>query len=389
MGLRIDSFWGRRVGLNDLILEQPRLHVRVEKDGTNNLPTLPASKSKEPGLQRLLDLHVHHVEIKDGWILYNNVKSLIGVEGGELQFTVDLGGSAEKPVYLGALDWQSIELARRRDVPVPANVTAKFTLRRDGFSVEQAVVDVGRSHVDLQAETKDLVTPRWSYKYRAWLDLLDLRETFRTPEVPLGRVDLRGEGTIENGTILGKGSFAGDNITLGFIDFHSANLSSRSSYTLEPKGVVLPDFAAYALGGSVKGRITMRYEGLLFRADTKLQNVRLSAVTPAIDHAGFPIDSLHWDSVISADTVETWRENFLDFDVSGTMHWDAPEEVAEGHMPVTGDWKLRYRDEPNTLEISQGDFETPTSRGSFTGMLAPKNTALDARLEIGSLLRLG
>jgi translocation and assembly module TamB len=386
VGLRVDSFWGRRVGLDDLVLEQPRLHVRIEKDGTNNLPTLPASKSKEPGLQRLLDLRVHHVEIKDGWILYNNVKSLIGVEGGELQFTVDLGGSADQPVYLGALDWQSIELARRRDVPVPANVTAKFTLRRDAFSVEQAVVDVGRSHVDLQAETKDLVTPRWSYKYRGWLDLLDLRETFRTPEVPLGRIDLRGEGTIENGTILGKGGFAADNITLGFIDFHSANLSSRSSYTLEPKGVVLPDFAAYALGGSVTGRITMRYDGLQFRADTKLQNVRLSAVTPAIDHAGFPIDSLHWDSVISADTVETWRENFLDFDVSGSMHWDAPEEVAEGHMPVTGDWKLRYRDKQNMLEISQGEFQTATSRGSFTGTLAPKNTALDARLEIGSLL---
>jgi translocation and assembly module TamB len=386
VGLRIDSFWGRRVGLNDLILDQPRLHVRVEKDGTSNLPTLPASKSKEPALQRLLDLRVHQVEIKDGWILYNNVKSLFEVEGGELQFTVDLGGTADKPVYLGALDWQSIELARRRDFPVPANVTAKFALRHEGFSVEQAVVDVGRSHVDLQAETKDLVTPQWSYKYRAWLDLLDIRETFRTPEVPLGRIDLRGEGTIDNGAILGKGSYAADNITLSFLDFHSANLSSRSSYTLEPKGVVLQDFAAYALGGSVKGRITMRYEGLQFRAVTKLQNVRLSAVTPAIDHEGFPIDRLHWDSVISADTVETWRENFLDFDVSGSMHWDAPEEVAEGHMPVTGDWKLRYRDRQSMLEISQGEFKTPTSHGSFTGVLAPKNTALEARLEIGSLL---
>ncbi len=385
VGLRVDSFWGRRVGLIDLVLEQPRLHVRVERDGTNNLPTVQ-SKSKGPELDRLLDLRVHHVEVKDGWILYNNVKSLIGVEGGELGLTVDLGGTQEKPIYFGNLDWQSIELARRRDVPVPANVAAKFTLSQDAFAVEQAVIDVGRSHVDLQAETKNLVTPQWTYKYRAWLDLLDVRETFRTPEVPLGRIDLRGEGTIENGAVLGKGSFAGDNITLGFLDFHSANLSSRSSYTLESKQAVLPDFAAYALGGSVKGRITMRYEGLQFRADTKLQNIRLAAVTPAIDHQGFPIDQLHWDSVISADTVETWQESFRDFDVAGTMRWDAPQEVAEGHMPVTGNWKLRYRDRTNELEISQGDFETPTSRGSFSGLLAPKNTTMDARLEIGSLL---
>ncbi|MGB2636715.1 MAG: translocation/assembly module TamB domain-containing protein, partial [Candidatus Acidiferrum sp.] len=386
VGLRIDSFWGRRVGLNDLVLDQPHLHVRVEKDGTSNLPSLPASKSNEPALQKLLDLHVHHLAIKDGWILYNDVKSLFEVEGGELQLTVNSGGSLEQPVYLGTLDWQSIELARRRDVPVPANVSAKFTLNHDGFAIEQAVVDVARSHVDLQASTQDLVHPKWTYKYRAWLDLLDLREALRTPEVPLGRVDLRGEGTIENGTFLGKGSFAGDNITLGFSDFHSANLSSRSSYTLEPKQVVLPDFAAYALGGSVKGRITMRYDGLVFRADTKVQNVRLSAVMPAIDHAGFPVDQLHWDSVISADTVETWKANFLDFDIAARMHWDAPEEVMEGHMPLTGDWTLHYHDLTSTLDISQGNFETPTARGNFTGVLAPKNTALDAKLDIASLL---
>src|SRR6516165_9025586 len=321
VGLRIDSFWGRRVGLNDLILEQPRLPLRV-----------------------------HHVEIKDGWILYNDVKKLVALEGGDLQFTVDLGGSADRPQYVGNLDWQSIELARRRDVPVPANVSAKLQLNRDGFTVEQAVVDVGRSHVDLQAETKDLSSPQCTYRYRAWLDLLDIREAFRTPEVPLGRIDLRGEGTFADGQILGKGSYAGDNVTLGFLDFHSANLSSRSSYVLEPKGVVLPDFAAYALGGSLKGRITMRYEGLQFKAQPRIQGIRLAEVSRAIDHLGFPVDQLHWDSVISADTVETWRENFRDFELSATMHWEEPDEVAPGRIPVSGDWTLRYRYERDLLE---------------------------------------
>jgi translocation and assembly module TamB len=386
VGLRIDSFWGRRVGLNDLILEKPRLHVRMEKDGTNNLPRLPrTAASSRPLEERLLALRAHRLEIKDGWILYNNVKTLVALEGGDLQFTVDLGGSPDRPLYLGTLNWQSVELARRRDVPVPANVSAKFVLSRDGFTIEQAVADMGRSHIDLEAETKDLSAPRWTYRYRAWLDLLDIREAFRTPEVPLGRVDLRGEGTFADGQILGRGSYVGDNITLGFLDFHSANLGSRSSYVLEPKGVVLPDFAAYALGGSVKGRITMRYEGLQFRGETKVQNIRLSAVLPAIDHAGFPVDQLHWDSVVSADTVETWRENFRDFDLSAKMHWDEPEDLAPGHIPVTGDWKLRYRYERNLLELAQGEFETPTARGSFTGALDPQNTALDVKLDVGSL----
>ena len=385
LGLRIDSFWGRRVSLNDLVVVSPRVHLLVQKDGSNNLPEIKRKPSKEPLQETLLNLHVRHVEIQDGWFLYNNLKSLVALEGGDLR--LNLTGSADpaRPLYIATLDWDSIELARRRDVPIPANLSAKMSLSPDGFTIEQAIVDMGRSHIDLQAQTKNLESPDWTYRYRGWLDLLDIREAFRTPEVPLGRIDLRGEGTVNSGQIRGTGSFAGDNITLGFQDFHSANLTSRSSYVLDPEGVVLPDFAAYALGGSVKGRITMKFDGLKFRAETKVQGVRLAAVTPAIDHAGFPIDSLHWDSLISADTVETWHDNFRDFDISARMQWEEPDDVMPGHMPVTSEATLRYRYGPDTLQLDQFDFETPTSRGSFTGLLAPKQTSLDVRLDIGSL----
>jgi len=386
IGLRIDSFWGRRISLKELILQQPRFHVRVEKDGTNNLPTLPhPTTPRKPLNETLLNLHVGHVKIEDGWVLYNNVRKLVAVEGGDLRFNMTLAGTPECPLYLGTLGWDSIELARRRDVPVPANLSAKFSLDKEGLTIEQGILDLGRSHIDLQAKMPNLSEPNLTYRYRAWVDLLDLREAFRTPEIPLGRVDVRGEGAVSNGTISGNGSFAGDNITLSFEDFHSANLTTRTSYTLEDTGVVLPDFAVYALGGSVKGRVVMRYEGLQFRADTKLEGMRLSAITPAVDHPGFPIDSLHWDSVVSGETVETWRENFRDFEVSGQMHWREPEDLMPGHMPATGEWTLRYRDAPNTLEIKQGAFETPTSRGTVTGILAPKNSALDLHLTAGSL----
>ena len=386
VGLRIDSFWGRKVGLNELALQQPHVHIRVDKDGTNNLPSVARSESATPLQEQLINLRVRHLEIKDGWFLYNDVKKLVAVEGGDFRLEINLSGTAERPFYVGALKWEEIELARRRDVPIPANVSAKFSLGRDGFSVEQAIVNAGRSHIDLRAQARDLESPLWTYRYRAWLDLLDIRETFRTPEVPLGRIDLRGEGTIDPEGIKGKGVFAGDNITLSFQDFHSANLTTRSSYVLDPKGVLLPDFTTVGLRGSLRAKITMRFEGLQFRAESHLEGMRLAAIAPAVDHEGFPMDSLHWDSVITADTVETWRDAFYDFELAGKMHWEVPQEVQAGHIPVSGDWQLRYHDKFNRLEIAQGDFETPTSRGSFTGRLDPKDTDLDARLDVGSLL---
>ena len=40
LGLRVESFWGRRFGLDELTLQQPHLHIRVEKNGKSNLPLL-------------------------------------------------------------------------------------------------------------------------------------------------------------------------------------------------------------------------------------------------------------------------------------------------------------------------------------------------------------
>ncbi len=51
---------------------------------------------------------------------------------------------------------------------------------------------------------------------------------------------------------------------------------------------------------------------------------RMSALPiflPAIEHRGFPIDELHWDARIEADTEEEWTGAFEHFGISGKMHW--------------------------------------------------------------------
>src|SRR5215468_8098501 len=45
-GLRIDSFWGRKVSLNDLRVTKPHIHIRVERNGSTNVPSPAGSKTK-------------------------------------------------------------------------------------------------------------------------------------------------------------------------------------------------------------------------------------------------------------------------------------------------------------------------------------------------------
>jgi translocation and assembly module TamB len=385
-GLRVDSFWGRKVSLDELIVQKPHVHIRVERNGSTNMPIRRrATASNVPMRETLFDLSVRHIHLNDGWILYNEVKTPLAVEGNDIQLALDAGGTPQNPLYLGNLEWKSVEFTSRRYVPLPVGITAKFTLWRDGFTLEQGVLTAGRSRLDTQVEMSDFAQPKWTFRYRGWVDLLDFRETLREPMVPTGKVDLHGEGSYADGQWKGTGNYSASNIALPYEDFHASGLISRSSYRMDNRGLELPDFYAGALGGSVKGRVTMNFADLGFRAVTHVEDIHLSAALPDIEHRGFPIDELHWDAALSADTVETWTAAFRHFEISAKMHWDDPDNLAPGHEPVNGDWEFRYRFDPNIFNITSGDFETPSSRGNITGVLAPRDTNLDLKFETGAL----
>src|SRR5436309_48916 len=93
-GLRIDSFWGRRISLNELVVQQPHVHIRVEKNGTTNVPEPPraAASIHKPLRDTLFELRIRRLLLADGWLLYNDVKTPVTVHGGELRFALDAGG---------------------------------------------------------------------------------------------------------------------------------------------------------------------------------------------------------------------------------------------------------------------------------------------------------
>jgi translocation and assembly module TamB len=386
VGLRIDSVWGRRVSLDELTIQKPHVHIRVDKNGATNLPApgRPVLHTK-PMRDTLLELRIRRLLLEDGWIFYNDTKTPLAVKGGDLKLALDAGGTAERPLYLGNLEWQTVQFTSKPYMPLPISLSAKFTIWHEGFTLEQGVLNAGRSRIDAQAEMNSFVTPQWNFKYRGWADLLDIRETLREPLVPTGKVDLHGEGQFAGGQFKGTGSYSGQNITLPYVVFHTGGLISRGSYRIDNRGLEIPDFFAGAFGGSVTGRVTMRLDGLKFRAETHVQNVKLAGVLPAIEHRGFPIDELHWDARITADTVETWSGAFEHFEIAVKTAWEAPEQLASHHQPVTAAWKFRYRYDQGDLAIDSGEFETPSSRGSLDGILAPRNSAMNLRFETGAL----
>lgn len=385
--LRIDSFWGRRISLDELLVQQPNIHIVVGKNGATNvpLPQRPAT-AKRPWNDTLFQLRIHRLLLANGWVLYNDVKTPLTVHGGDLRFSLDAGGTQERPLYLGNLEWQTVEFNSKRYMPLPVGVTAKFSLWRDGFALEQGVFSAGHSRVDANAEMSGFADPKWTFRYRGWVELADFRDTLRDPSVPAGRVDLHGEGQWSKNLLKGSGNYSSQDIALPYEIFHAKGLTSRGTYHMDKTGLEIPDFFAGAFGGSVTGRVNMLWDGLKFRAQTHVEGMKLAPILPCIEHRNFPVDELHWDSRISADSVETWTGPFRHFEIFAKTVWDHPEQLAEHHQPVRGSWQLHYRFDPRTLSIAPGgEFDTPSSHGTVDGLLAPHNSALNVKFEAQSL----
>ncbi len=384
-GLRIDSFWGRKVSLDTLVVRQPHIHIRVGKNGETNVPNPPRPLSNRPLGQTLLDLHIRHVNLENGWMLYNDLKTPLAVDGDNLRLTLDANGPLEHVLYGGNLDWQNIRFVAERFLPVPVGIAAKFTVSREGFTLEQGVFSAAHSHLDAHVEMTNFADPRWNMKYRGWLELVDLREILRQPLVPTGRADFRGEGTLAGGQFHGTGSYAGRDIALPYDDFHAKGLTSHGHVEIDNDGLVVPDFYAGALGGTVKGRVTLRFAGLQFHAETHVEGIRLAAVLPDIEHRGFPADELHWDALLTADTQEVWTGAFEHFGISAKMQWMPPEDPAPGHEAVSGDWQFLYRYDTSLFTVVSGAFQTPSTHGSISGLLKPRDSAMDLKFETSAL----
>src|SRR5208282_1072256 len=174
-------------------------------------------------------------------------------------------------VYRGELSAQKVRLQAGRFLPFPSDLDVRFSLAPDSFSLDDFTWRLPHSELHGGAALASFLRPAWTYSYQAKLDFRDIRELLRLPEMPEGRVHTSGEGRWDPaaaGGISGRGEFTASEIALPYLWFHAAGFSSRGRYELQHDRLVVPEFHAEGLGGTLDGRLEMLYSGLRFRLES-------------------------------------------------------------------------------------------------------------------------
>ncbi|MFY9691267.1 MAG: translocation/assembly module TamB domain-containing protein [Candidatus Acidiferrales bacterium] len=398
VGVRILSLFRHQIALDEVTVNKPEVAVTVDKNGHSNVPSPEHRSPSRPWRTTLFDLRIGQLALRDGDVSYNNRRAPLALDGRGFQFTLHYDAPANAAdAYVGNFQWRQVRLAARRDMPFRFDVSAKFTLHRDAFELQELVWTGPHSQLNLRADLASFAKPDWDLRYRGKLALDDIRTIFRKPSAPGGVADFSGsahyasntapEGeTPKPGNWTASGYFNAHDIRMTYEWFHTSGLQTSGDYEVAKRKLVVPNLSARALGGTLEGRLEMDFKGLVFRTNTRLRGASLAATFAALDHDGFPVDSLHWDAAMEVDSVNTWDAAFKDFRTTGTLQWTPPATLAPGLIPASAHFQYDYDNDKKVVAITQSQITTPKAEVDVDGTLGRDDSALETQFRTDDLV---
>lgn len=180
--LRINTFLSHTVGkgpqshigLNYLRVEQPHVHLIVNKDGTTNQPTPKhPSQSNEPVQNTLLDLQAGKVELANGVALINDRAIPFDMAANNLQAEVHYIASLDH--YGATVDLNDLrtKISTQPEVESQLHLTAE--LGRDMFALNKVDFTTARNtHLSANVFLHNFARPVWQASATGAIDLKQL-----------------------------------------------------------------------------------------------------------------------------------------------------------------------------------------------------------------------
>src|SRR5712664_2084267 len=380
--IHVESFWGHTISLGGVDMTHFSAHVRVDRDGSTNMPGRKTPvKQGQPPVQSLFDLKIAHLRLQDGEILWNDTQMPLTVEGGNFEFAMDYADDTGGPAYLGRMTWQKFKVAAWRYLPFASDLSAKFTIGPDSFTLTQLRWKIPRSEIDAQASLTSFSQPAWDFHYRGQLNLEDIRSILRKPSTPAGHVEFTGEGKYAGKQLNVSGLYTAGEILMKYQWFHPGSISTRGSYHADQHSLDVPILEALVLGGSVTGRLHVDFHSQTFRAETKARGMDLNHVLAAEDNPSLPIIPLHWGSQVDVDSTTTWIADFKHVDSRGVMLWTPPSALPSRQIPTSARFEYHFDMDRKQVELAPSEIMTPSSRITVSGALGSNDSSLDATVD--------
>ncbi len=179
------------LGLSELLVERPIVHVYVDAMGHSNLPT-PASPKQGKSSFSLFKTTIGHAVLSNGEIYYNNSKSSLGADVYNLNAQSDFNSFLNR--YRGHLGYDHGEIRYAKYPPLNSGLQIQFTATPAKFSLSPLQIKFASSQFLLSADLTNYADPRIDGSYQVLLHTQDFAPTLAANASVNG--DIRVAGSI-------------------------------------------------------------------------------------------------------------------------------------------------------------------------------------------------
>lgn len=176
------------IGLNLLRVEQPRVHLIIDKDGKTNQPTpKKTTPSNEPVIDTLLDLKATKVELANGLALLNDKAIPFNLAARNLQAEVHYISTTDR--YGATIDLRDLATQIAKQPEAKSSLHVEAEVGRDAAELKAFDFHTGeKSELTASAGINHFANPEWQAKAAGSLELKQL--------AMLGNVDGLDTGTL-------------------------------------------------------------------------------------------------------------------------------------------------------------------------------------------------
>ncbi|HMC29297.1 MAG TPA: hypothetical protein VKL99_00580, partial [Candidatus Angelobacter sp.] len=315
VGVKIVSFFSRKISLEKVAIDGSVFHLIVYPDGSTNQPSPPPSaRSNEAPPQNLFDLAIKEIAINNGTLMLNQEKVPFNLAGKEI--SAGMSYVAGEKAYDGHLDLAPVLIAYRNTAPFQAEVHGNFRLRNKETEIKSFKLATRTSRFEGSGTLRHYNNPELTLEYQASLDLAEAAKELKIPQLRSGHTDLKGNLTYQNKRYASQGNMNVRDLEWREARMRLAGVDASSPYTLTPEKIILSRMMARLFGGSVQGDFQIANwnppapgsKGLPQRGAARLHlsGVEISRVAAAISTAKLPLDKIELAGRVSGDVRSSW-----------------------------------------------------------------------------------
>jgi translocation and assembly module TamB len=353
--LRIISAIHRQVALREVLLDHPVVHIRVDRDGQNNLPAAPPGQGGSS--TSLFDLAIEHARLTNGEVDYND--RTIPLEADLYDLGTDIHFEPLAKRYSGELSYKNGRLHYAEYTPLAHNLTLKFSATSDHLDLNPVNLQVASSTVTLHAQLQNYSQPTAQGDYQVRLHTPDFTE-LSPPSKPAGDIMLSGKIRYQPlGTqptlrdVLAEGQFASDVLSAVVSGKRVEARRLQGTYRLFDGNLTVGDIRLEALGGRIAATAAIKRLDAAPECDVQasLSGISLKDLQRAAGRQQLPgatlsgtirgrvqagwkgsINNLRARSDLFVEASASSRSNpTADVPVNGTIHaiYDSPRQIVE------------------------------------------------------------